>query len=162
MTHKGLRCCRAAQPQRRAGGLPHPPRASRVWRWSTAAGDAEAALNGLRELQEEYQDWHSNLPEFAQDTALAQKLEAMGGIWTLKASFNGLANFQKVELPLGPPALPTALNMKTISNHHRGSTPGRERPGRQLPGPPLDPRLGPRHHRASGILLRGAPHGHET
>ena len=70
---QGPAVCRAAQHQRRAGGLPHPPRASRVWRWSTAAGDAEAALNELRELQEEYQDWHNNLPEFAQDTCACPK-----------------------------------------------------------------------------------------
>lgn len=43
---------------------------SRVQRWQTA-------VEILRELQAEYQEWLDNLPESLQDTALAEKLQAV-------------------------------------------------------------------------------------
>ena len=45
-------------------------RRSRPQRWTDA-------VETLRELQEEYQDWLDNLPENLQSTALAEKLEAV-------------------------------------------------------------------------------------
>jgi hypothetical protein len=45
-------------------------RRSRPQRWADA-------VETLRELQAEYQEWLDNLPESLQDTALAEKLQAI-------------------------------------------------------------------------------------
>ena len=47
-----------------------PDRRSRPQRW-------QAAVRTLLDLQEEYQAWLDNLPEAFQESALAQKLEAI-------------------------------------------------------------------------------------
>jgi hypothetical protein len=50
-------------------------RGSRIARRRRAAADAEAAPNELRDMQQEYEDWLPNLPEFAQGGALEEKLD---------------------------------------------------------------------------------------
>lgn len=41
----------------------------------TADGELASALDELRELQQEYQDWRDNLPENMASSALAEKLD---------------------------------------------------------------------------------------
>ena len=60
-------------------------RRSRPQRWAEA-------VETLRELQAEYQDWLDNLPESLQSSALAEKLEEVCGV-----DIDSL----DVELPLG-------------------------------------------------------------
>jgi hypothetical protein len=59
---------------------------SRAERWM-------AAVEELRELQEEYQGWLDNLPESFLDTALGEKLEAVCNL--------DLEELADIDLPLG-------------------------------------------------------------
>jgi len=42
--------------------------------------ELESALESLREVRSEYEDWQSNLPENLQSSVLGEKLEAICGI----------------------------------------------------------------------------------
>lgn len=65
---------------------------SRTARWDEAVSecrdildrfpisDLENALQELKSVQEEYQDWLDNLPENLQQSALGEKLEAVCGL----------------------------------------------------------------------------------
>lgn len=64
---------------------------SRPQRWQEAAGVARAALDAIKaakdelsgalqdleDIRGEYEEWRDNLPDFAQGSALADKLDAM-------------------------------------------------------------------------------------
>jgi hypothetical protein len=63
----------AAQPIRRYETRQTKGRQSRPQRW-------RAALDELRELQEEYQSWLDNLPESLQDSPTAEMLETICSI----------------------------------------------------------------------------------
>ena len=47
---------------------------SRPQRWEAACVKAQAALEELRGVQEEYEEWNDNLPENLMDSAVAEKL----------------------------------------------------------------------------------------
>ena len=76
----------AREPPRRYVTVTKKGRRSRLQRWQGAAEE-------LLALQEEYQEWHDNLPENLQDTALAQKLEAVCEL--------DIEEIAHIELPLG-------------------------------------------------------------
>jgi hypothetical protein len=75
-------------------------RGSRVAHWRQATADAEAALTELRDLQQEYEDWAYNLPEFAQSTALEEKPEAMQQ-YDIESLIEAAAELAGADLPLG-------------------------------------------------------------
>src|SRR5262245_55044631 len=84
---------RRYRERRKTGELPRryvtvnkKDRRSRLQRWQDAAEE-------LLALQQEYQEWYDNLPENLQDTALAQKLEAVCDL--------DLEEIVSIELPLG-------------------------------------------------------------
>jgi hypothetical protein len=56
-------------------------------------GSWQDAAEELLALQQEYQEWYDNLPENLQDTALAQKLEAVCEL--------DIEEIVNIELPLG-------------------------------------------------------------
>ena len=72
-----------------AGRRSRPRRRSRVQRVSTV-------LEELRELVAEYEDWRANIPDFAEGSATAEKLDA--AVETLTAAVEAL---DEVELPRG-------------------------------------------------------------
>ena len=67
---------------------------SRPQRWADAIGEAQSALDemealkqrvadafeALNDLRSEYEDWHGNLPENLQQSALGEKLETIVGL----------------------------------------------------------------------------------
>jgi DNA repair exonuclease SbcCD ATPase subunit len=88
-----------------------PKRQSRADRWSEACSTArtaveslQSALEELKAVQEEYQEWLDNLPENMQGSAMGEKLEAVCGL-----SIDGAADevsslveeAEGAELPLG-------------------------------------------------------------
>ena len=79
------RARREAQQPRARYRRPHDRR-SRPQRW-------QDAVRTLLELQDEYQAWLDNLPDALQESALAQKLEAICGL--------DLAALESVEPPRG-------------------------------------------------------------
>lgn len=50
---------------------------SRPQRWSAAVNKAIEALEELRAVQEEYQEWRDNLPENFESSPLAEKLDTI-------------------------------------------------------------------------------------
>jgi phosphoglycolate phosphatase-like HAD superfamily hydrolase len=50
---------------------------SRPKRWAAAAERCRAAVDELKELQEEYQEWLDGLPENLEASTVAEKLEAV-------------------------------------------------------------------------------------
>ena len=79
------RARREAQQPRARYRRPHDRR-SRPQRW-------QDAVRTLLDLQDEYQAWLDNLPDPLQESALAQKLEAICGL--------DLAALESVEPPRG-------------------------------------------------------------
>lgn len=55
--------------------MPKPK--SRAQRWADATNALREALDSLREVQGEYQEWRDNLPENLSTSALAEKLDAV-------------------------------------------------------------------------------------
>lgn len=93
---------------------------SRPERWNAAASDARAAyeamtaargswedaMGELSSLKEEYEEWHGNLPENLQGSALSDKLETITGmdfdvLPDLDECESLLDEIEGVELPLG-------------------------------------------------------------
>lgn len=64
-------------------------RRSRPQRW-------RGAIQELRELLDEYQNWLDNLPEMAQGTMLEEKLRAVTSLDT-----NWMYEWEEVDLPIG-------------------------------------------------------------
>lgn len=73
---------------------------SRAARWQAAASAAVAALEELKSVQDEYEEWKDNLPENLQNSAVGEKLEAVcdldvdGGLDTANEA-------DGIDLPLG-------------------------------------------------------------
>ena len=44
---------------------------------SDLAGELHGAVDNVRSIQEEYEEWHANLPEGLQESAMAEKLQAV-------------------------------------------------------------------------------------
>ena len=73
---------------------------SRAQRWAEASQVAEAALNDLLEVQQEYQDWLDNLPENLQGSALGEKLQTVCDL-DVQGALDTLQEVGSAELPLG-------------------------------------------------------------
>ncbi len=73
---------------------------SRPKRWAKAVKAAQAAVADLLELQEEYENWLSGLPEGLDESPTAEKLEAV--CWLEVAEIeNLLQECEDAELPRG-------------------------------------------------------------
>ncbi len=75
-------------------------RKSRADRWAEAATRAVAALEELRELQEEYEAWRDNLPENLSGSALAEKLETLCDL-DIEGALDIAQEAESADLPLG-------------------------------------------------------------
>jgi hypothetical protein len=73
---------------------------SRPKRWNDAIQYAEAGLNALVEIQEEYNDWYENLPENLQQSPVGEKLEEVANV-DIEGALATLEEASEVELPLG-------------------------------------------------------------
>lgn len=71
---------------------------SRPERWSEACEEARRGLEALMELQEEYRDWLSNLPENLQSSSIADKLNEIDA---LDISTDIVDECEGVDLPRG-------------------------------------------------------------
>lgn len=71
---------------------------SRPDRWRAAADIALNALEELRDLQEEYQEWLDGLPENLESSPLGEKLEA---VCDLDLDVDAIQEAADIELPLG-------------------------------------------------------------
>jgi hypothetical protein len=94
---------------------------SRASRWQTAVDDARTALDAmeaakadfdgameaLRDVQSEYQDWYDNLPDaFQQDSPVGEKLQAVTDLDLdpgddLEAMRSAVDEAEGADLPLG-------------------------------------------------------------
>lgn len=79
---------------------PMPKQQSRSHRWSDAANRAEAALQDLLDIQQEYEEWKDNLPENLQQSALGEKLEAVCDL-DLQGAQDTISEAIDIELPMG-------------------------------------------------------------
>jgi DNA repair exonuclease SbcCD ATPase subunit len=50
---------------------------SRIARWERLVTEASVAIDELKEIQEEYQDWRDNLPENLESSTVADLLDAV-------------------------------------------------------------------------------------
>jgi len=73
---------------------------SRPARWAKAVSVALAALEELREMQGEYQEWRDNLPENLEGSALAEKLDAVTEL-DLDSAVDALEEAESTDIPLG-------------------------------------------------------------
>ena len=72
----------------------------------SAAETLQSALSDLSDLKDEYQEWLDNLPENLQGSAVAEKLEAVCGLYfDWEPDFSEVENLldeaEGVELPMG-------------------------------------------------------------
>ncbi len=83
---------------------------SRPKRWFKAVEDGrqalselESAIETLKEIQEEFQDWRDNLPENLDQSPVAEKLDAVVDLDLEMDSWAGdtLDEAENIELPLG-------------------------------------------------------------
>lgn len=73
---------------------------SRTDRWADACSRAGEALDELVELQSEYADWHSNLPENLQNSPVGEKLETITSI-DIESAKGAVDEAEGAELPRG-------------------------------------------------------------
>lgn len=73
---------------------------SRSTRWSEACIAASIALQDLKDLQDEYQDWLDNLPENLQSSAVSEKLEAVCDL-DIEGAIDTVSDAEGMDLPLG-------------------------------------------------------------
>lgn len=83
---------------------------SRPKRWNKAIlaarhalSDVESALEDLRELQGEYEEWRDNIPEGLEESPVVEKLDAVVEIDLEMDSWmeDTLDELENVDLPLG-------------------------------------------------------------
>jgi hypothetical protein len=77
-----------------------PKKQSRADRWVEAASEAHAALETLRGLQEEYQEWLDNLPENLQSSPVGEKLQAVTEL-DVEGAISTAEEAEAMELPQG-------------------------------------------------------------
>jgi hypothetical protein len=85
-------------PEKHCKGRKQPT--SRPAQWLAAATAAVEALQVLQELQSEYEDWRSTLPENLQGSALAEKLDAVCDL-DIASALSAAEEAEGLELPLG-------------------------------------------------------------
>jgi hypothetical protein len=73
---------------------------SRAARWAEATSTAREALSALQELQQEYQSWQESLPENLQNSATAEKLDAVCNI-DFDTALELASEAENIDLPLG-------------------------------------------------------------
>ncbi len=73
---------------------------SRPVRWQEAATAAEAALQELAALQEEYQEWRDNLPENMDDSPTAERLDEVLDL-DVNGALQTVEEASLMELPRG-------------------------------------------------------------
>lgn len=88
-----------AAPQR-VKGSPRKRPPSRATRWGEAASAAKAALDDLKAVQEEYQEWLDNLPENLQSSPVGEKLTAVCEL-DIEGAQSTAEEAEGIELPLG-------------------------------------------------------------
>jgi DNA repair exonuclease SbcCD ATPase subunit len=94
--------------------MPKPKQKSRGQRWSEAVAAVQAnveaakeALEELKSVRGEYEEWKDNLPENLQSSALGEKLEAVcdldldGVESSLDDALSTLEEAESMDLPLG-------------------------------------------------------------
>jgi hypothetical protein len=105
--YRATRETKETLPLRRALGAalkaakPRKPRPqSRADRWSEAAGNAKAALEDLKSVQDEYEEWKGNLPDSLQSSPVGEKLETVTGI-DIDGAIDICDEAENADLPLG-------------------------------------------------------------
>ncbi|KKM93881.1 hypothetical protein LCGC14_1204100 [marine sediment metagenome] len=73
---------------------------SRTTVWAKAVGNALDALQELKDLQEEYQEWQDNLPENFQDSPVSEKLQTVADL-DLDSALEVVEEAEGLDLPLG-------------------------------------------------------------
>ncbi len=73
---------------------------SRTTVWAKAVGNALDALQELKALQEEYQEWQDNLPENFQDSPVGEKLQTVADL-DLDSALEVVEEAEGLDLPLG-------------------------------------------------------------
>ena len=68
--------------------------------WNRLAGEARAALEALKEMQDAYTETFDNMNEGLQQSPYGQKLEAMGDI-DIDGALSILDDIDGADLPLG-------------------------------------------------------------
>jgi hypothetical protein len=81
--------------------MSNPKSKSRPARWSDACSRASEALEELKDLQSEYQDWLDNLPDNLQSgTPLAEKLQSVTDL-DLESAWDTVNEAESLDLPQG-------------------------------------------------------------
>ncbi len=80
--------------------MTQPKRQPRAARWLDAAEAAEAAVNTLQAIQEEYQEWLDSMPENLADSPVAEKLNTICDL-DLDSAIETLSEAVGADLPLG-------------------------------------------------------------
>ena len=73
---------------------------SRPQRWHDACQRAEAALQDLEDLREEYESWKDSLPENLQTSQLGEKLDTICDLG-IQSALDLVQECSDTELPLG-------------------------------------------------------------
>lgn len=77
-----------------------PKPKSRTQRWNEAAAEAVAALEALKDIQSEYEEWKDNLPENLQQSALGEKLDAVCDL-DIEGALDTAQEAEGADLPQG-------------------------------------------------------------
>ena len=80
--------------------LPPPPPPSRSKRWGDAAAAAEAALQDLVDIQQEFSDWKDNLGDNLAGSPVGQKLETICDIG-LESALTSVQDAGSADVPQG-------------------------------------------------------------
>ena len=73
---------------------------SRPERWNAACAKAHEALDELKELQDEYQEWYDGMPENLQQGPTGEKLEEITNL-DIEGAISTVEEIEGVELPRG-------------------------------------------------------------
>lgn len=73
---------------------------SRSTRWMEAANAAEAALQNLLDVQQEYQEWRDNLPENLDSSPIAEKLDAVIDL-DIQGALDMVQEANGLDMPMG-------------------------------------------------------------
>ena len=75
-------------------------RVSRAQRWADAVGNAMTALDELRDIQSEYQDWMDNLPENLETSPVGEKLTQVCDL-DIDGAYRTVEEADSADLPIG-------------------------------------------------------------
>lgn len=80
--------------------MSNPKPLSRSARWAQAANTAFTALETLKDIQSEYQDWRDNLPENLDSSPAAEKLDMIVEL-DLEGACDTVQEAMDADLPRG-------------------------------------------------------------